>query len=264
MGEKVALEVVDVCAAWKKQKVLENINLKVEKGELLCLSGPNGAGKSTLLTVMSGIDGQNLKKTGTVLIDGKDIKAFNRKALSTKLSYLTQKESCLWNYSVQEQVLMGRFCHTNSTGFYSEADYKVTDDIIKRVQIESLRNKKIFELSGGEFQKVRIARCLAQESDYLLLDEPVANLDFTYQDQLLNLLKELAKEKNIGIAVSIHDLNTAVRFADKMALLPRQKPCFTGTVDEVMVTDLLEKVYEGQRFGTFIHPEYKCLQMYTL
>lgn len=233
--------------SYKKQKVLESVTISVPENTLICLTGPNGAGKSTLL--------KYLFDHGT--IDGKSFSSPKERA--KKISFLEQTESSLWDYSVRDFILMGRYCHTRNSGFYSKKDYMVTDSIIEQVQISNLADKSINSISGGEFQKVRIARCLAQEADFLLLDEPVANLDFSYQEEILTILKDLCKTKNYGILVSIHDVNLASRFADKLALLPKLSPLIMGTVEETLTPENLKKTYNCN-FKTFIHPVYNCLQ----
>src|SRR5574344_1402972 len=234
------LEVKNLSASWDGQPVLRNISLALHSGELVCLTGPNGSGKSTLLTLLAGIKETGLQIetaeelpsfNGKFLIGGLKQKHCTRKEIARHISYLTQNETSSWNYKVRDIVLTGRYSHTGVSGSYSAHDYEVVDSILEELHISSFADKSIFSLSGGEFQKVRIARSLAQEPDMLLLDEPVANLDFGYQAELLAFIRDLAHEKNSnqkenqsckvpGILVSIHDLNTAARFADTLVLLP--------------------------------------------
>ena len=263
MDNNPLLSAKNVCAWWNKIPVVTNCSLTVNAGEVVCLCGPNGSGKSTLLTALAGIQVSTLKVKGQVQIMGTDIQSVPQKKLATKRAYLLQHEEHAWNYTVRDTVLMGRFCHTKIDSAYSKQDFMVTDSILKRVQIEALAKRSIFSLSGGEAQKVRIARCLAQEPDVLLLDEPLAGLDFSYQEELMSLLVSLAHKEGKAVLVSIHDLNTAARFADRIILLPTLQPCFSGTVPEQMGTDALERTY-GYRFGSFEHPIYHCPQVYSI
>ena len=260
---KCLLTAKNVSATWNETPVLNDVSVSINAGEVACLCGANGSGKSTMLTVLAGVTVSGLKVKGQVQMEGADVLSVPKKVLAKKRAYLLQNEVSAWNYSVRDTVLMGRFSHTKYDASYSQTDFMVTDSVIKRVQIEHLAQRNVNTLSGGEWQKVRIARCLAQEPDVLLLDEPLANLDFGFQEELMQLLVQLAHEEGKAIFVSIHDINTAARFADRIVLLPRQKPCFSGTVSEQMDTDALERAY-GYRFGTFEHPIYHCPQVYVL
>ena len=271
------LEVKNLSASWDGQPVLRNISLALHSGELVCLTGPNGSGKSTLLTLLAGIKETGLEIetadelpsfNGKLLIGGLKQKHCTRKEIARHISYLTQNETSSWNYKVRDIVLTGRYSHTGVSGSYSAHDYEVVDSILEELHISSFADKSIFSLSGGEFQKVRIARSLAQEPDMLLLDEPVANLDFGYQAELLFFIQNLAHKQNKGILVSIHDLNTAARFADTLLILSKFKKMnqkqkmVIGKPEEILVPEILKSIY-GIQFGTFIHPEYKCIQVYT-
>lgn len=235
-----SLQVEHLSASWKKTPVLRNASLSVSKGEFVCLCGPNGSGKSTLLSVIAGIHAEIAAEKESV-----SFAYLSPKERARIISYMQQTEFSAWNHTVRELVLTGRFAHTHFSGFYTKNDYMVTDETIKRVQIENLAEKRVHEISGGEFQKARIARCLAQETPFMLLDEPAANLDFSCQEQILSLLKSAAKERNAGILISIHDINTAARFADKIVLLPKLEPCISGTPQEIMTDKTLSAVYKA-------------------
>lgn len=274
MDSENVLSIQGVTASWGDDVVLKDISLSIKSGEVVCLTGPNGSGKSTLLTLLAGIKSSDLKvafssndKTNCgVFFNDKDISKLNRKEIAKHISYLVQNETSSWNYKVKDVVLTGRFCHTNASGNYSADDYKIADDVMKKLGIAPLSERNVFSLSGGEFQKVRIARSLAQEADFLLLDEPVANLDFEYESELLSIIKCLSHNEKTGVLVSIHDINTAARFADKIILLPKisdrkEQHFFEGSPEQVLTPEILHEVY-GSNFGTFIHPEYKCVQVF--
>lgn len=240
-----SLSVSNVFFSYGEKPVLQGASLTIERGQITLLTGPNGSGKSTLLNYIH----------RNSMSDVED-----PKTRAKILAYLCQNESVTWNYKVKDLVLMGRYCHTNYSGFYTKFDYMVADEIMEQVQIGELKERFIHELSGGEMQKVRIARCLAQKPDFLLLDEPVANLDFGYQKDLLDLVKRLSREQNMGICATIHDINTAVLFADTMVLLPKLSPSIMGTVDEVMTYENLKKTY-GVDVQLYEHPIYKVQQV---
>lgn len=231
--------------SYGKEKVLNGVSLTINRGQITVLSGPNGSGKSTLLSCLHKLSLPEIKKN---------------KDRAKYIAYLEQNENAVWDYKVFDYVLMGRYCHTGFTGLYSSNDRKVTENIMQWVQIDNLAQRSIFELSGGEFQKVRIARCLAQEPSFLLLDEPVANLDMRYQKDLMEILHNLARTKNMGIVVTIHDVNFAVQHADVLALLPKKKNLIKGTVEEVVTKENLQETY-GVPMEIYRHPVLNVLQV---
>lgn len=258
MIEKLFVE--NLSASWGQMEVLNNITFSVPTNSLTCLSGPNGTGKSTLMSVLAGTYDSSLGvKCTASTFSGKPRPS--QKEIAKTVAWMQQNEQNLWDYSVRDYVLMGRWCHS-LCGFYTRNDYMVTDETMERVQISHLSKKSILELSGGEFQKVRIARCLAQKSKFILLDEPVANLDFIYQEEILALLRKIAHEDGTGILASIHDLNTAVRFCDSLALLPKKDNVLFGKPEVIFTEENLFRTY-GHKFRTFTHPVYGCMQSAT-
>ncbi|MGN0729431.1 ABC transporter ATP-binding protein [Treponema sp.] len=247
------LKVQSLNAGWNKTQILFDVTLSVGKGEFVCLTGQNGSGKSTLLSIMAGIQTEpvwgNKAKSVPIL-------ALPLKQRAKTVSYMQQKEFPAWNFTVRDIVLTGRFPHTGFTGVYTSNDFCAADKAIETLGIKNLADRNILELSGGELQKARIARCLAQETEFMILDEPTAGLDFTCQEELMELLKRIAQETDKGILISIHDINTAARFSHRMALLPKQKPCITGKPDQLMTESLLSAVY-GADIKICTHPIYK-------
>lgn len=258
------LSVKNLSASYSDYQVLSDVSFEVTSGSIICLTGPNGSGKSTLLSLMAGLVLDSLKITTdkkNIRFDTLPVLSLSRKEIAKHIAYMLQNETIAWNYTVRDIVVTGRYAHTVN-GRYTESDYAYAEKIIRETEIESLAERRIFSLSGGEMQKVRIARSLAQEPEILLLDEPAASLDFGYQTELLEFIRNLAHNKKIGIAVSIHDLNTASRFADTIALLPRQGRIISGSPAQTLTPENLYNVY-GCRFGTFIHPSYNCTQVFT-
>ena len=231
----------------KNKKVLSDISFSLEPGDFVCLCGPNGAGKSTLLHALA---------------DSAEIK--NVKERAKKISFLTQNENALWDYTVFDTVLSGRFCYTGKLGNYTREDFKIAEEVIKDFGLEALSEKSVHQISGGEFQKVRLARSFAQGSEFLLLDEPLSSLDFVSSESLMNLLKEKCFEQNKAVLVSIHDINMAARFADKVLLLGKcqneKQLCFQGSVQDVLTSENLSAVY-NTKVKTFFHPELKIPQI---
>lgn len=221
--------------------VLSHISCSLEEGDFVCLCGPNGAGKSTLLKALA---------------DSAEIK--NPKEKAREISFLSQNESALWDYSVFDTILGGRFCHTGSLGNFTKEDYEAARNAMKEFSLETLEKKSVHEISGGEFQKVRLARSFAQGARFLLLDEPLSSLDFVAAENLMKLLKEKCALHKKAVLVSIHDINTAARFADRIILLGKNsgngQECFQGSVREVLTDERLSVVY-GREVKTFLHPE---------
>jgi ABC-type cobalamin/Fe3+-siderophores transport system ATPase subunit len=259
------LSVSHLSASYQRTPVLTDVSLRVRSGEVVCLSGPNGSGKSTLLSLMAGIAPEGLAVTSgggsCALFCGTPLSSMNRKDTARRIAYMIQDEQTAWNYTARDIILTGRYAHT-AAGNYSHSDYETAERIIAETGIEALAGRRIFSLSGGEMQKVRIARALAQEPDILLLDEPAANLDFSYQSELLSLIRHLAHDCGLGVLVTIHDLNTASRFADTIALLPKNRQILSGTPKEVFTAQHLSDTY-GVPFGIFTHPSYGCPQAYA-
>ena len=262
------LQADNINAFWDKNPVLQNVSISVKSGEFVCLTGPNGCGKSTLLSILSGIyeditnTALKITESSKITYNERSITKIKRKDLAQQISYLTQSETSAWNYDAKDIILTGRFPYLRSAGFYTDTDYKIVNQIIQQLHIEDIAKKQVYSLSGGEYQKIRIARCLAQEPDILLLDEPVANLDFSYQAELMALLKDLAHKHNKGVLIVIHDINTAIQYADRVVLLPKGQNCISGTPQEVINRDNLELTYPNTNFGIFSHPVFNCPQVY--
>ena len=266
-----SLFIENLNAFYGDTKIFSDCTFSLQPGELVCLVGPNGSGKSTLLSVLAGINLDGLKtfskssetipgpllkmKTGNFV----PVSSLSRKQTAAVISYLQQDEFSTWNFSVMDYVLQGRFCHAENAN-YSIEDENIAKEAMEQTGISILAERSIHSLSGGEFQKVRIARCLCQESMFFLFDEPAANLDFVYEPKLLEQLKKIAHEKNKGILVSIHDLNLAARFADRLLLLKKGEPLIQGKPAEVFTEKTIAGVYEWE-CSVYLHPVFNCLQV---
>ncbi|MCR5290515.1 MAG: ABC transporter ATP-binding protein [Treponema sp.] len=255
------LSVEGLSASYGKRTVLHDVSFELQSGEFICLSGPNGSGKSTFLSLLAGLvpDALQIQScTHYPAFNGVALHTLPRRSIAQHIAYMIQDEPCMWNYTVKDIILSGRFA--KAPYYYSDYDRQVVDRVIEALSLGSLSDRKVFTLSGGEWQKVRIARALAQEPDMLLLDEPVANLDFGYQFDLLSFIRNYAHTKGVGVLLSIHDVNTAARFADKIALLPPLGACVCGSVQEVLTLERVRAMY-GLRCSIFTHPVYHCPQI---
>ena len=258
---KANLYLSDISAYYGKKLVLKNVSVNIPQAELTCLCGPNGCGKSTLLTILAGaaskepqlktLQGVKRKSGSKTLANNNSINAMELEKLPRKktariVSYMQQSEYSTWNFTVKELVLQGRFCHTKN-GFYTNEDEELAQEAMEELQILSLAQRPVHSLSGGEFQKARIARALCQAPDFILLDEPAANLDFVYEPWLMKKLSSLAHSKNTGILISIHDVNLAAGYADQLILLPLLEQAICGKIEEILTTENLKKTY-GMEF----------------
>jgi len=219
-------------------EVLKDVELEVGLGEMLSIVGPNGSGKSTLLKCINRI----LKtKQNTVWIDGKDASKLNLKELSKIMGYVPQSSTSTFPFTVFDVVLMGRkpYIHWN----LSERDNEIVAEMLDFLGIGELAMRHFNELSGGEQQKVIMARALAQQPQIMLLDEPTSSLDIKHQLEILCMLTSLTQSKERSVIVSMHDLNLASRFSDRMIMLKQGKIFACGTPESVLTEDNIEKVY---------------------
>lgn len=245
--------------------VLEKVSIQIKPSQFSCIAGPNGGGKSTLLKLLSGLEGSkkdSLKILSAEIfpsLDGTKISELSRKQVAQKIAYMSQSEYSAWDVKVRNMILTGRFAWSGTQ--YTEDDMEIVEKTAELLEIGKLLEKSVYNLSGGEFQKVRIARSLAQKPEYILLDEPCAGLDISSEPELLEMLKELSHSTKTGILISIHNLNLAARFADELILLPPQKSPLKGTAEELITSENLEKVY-GKQMNVFTHPALKIPQIY--
>jgi iron complex transport system ATP-binding protein len=210
----VKLKVKDVEFSYASVHVLKNVCIELAASEMLGVVGPNGAGKSTLIRC---IDRILQPRKGSILLDGRDIKDMRLMELAKKMGYIPQSTSQVFPATVFDTVLMGRRPHIGWRS--SEKDTEKVLKTLQMLNIEELAMRDINELSGGQQQKVFIARALTQEPDVLLLDEPTSNLDIKHQLEVMEIIKSIVREKEISAIMAIHDLNLASRYADRITRL---------------------------------------------
>jgi iron complex transport system ATP-binding protein len=210
---------------------LNDISFSLNSGTFLSILGPNGSGKSTLLRIIARI---LFPEKGTVKIFGTDYIKISRKALSRLIAFVPQVHSLVFPYTVFEVVLMGRSPHIQGLGFESSNDRIIAEDAMEKVDAFRLRSKPISELSGGELQRVFLARALAQQCPILILDEPNTHLDLKHQIEILTLIKNIVNEKAISVVSVFHDLNLASIYSDEILLLEDGMVRAHGTPSEVL------------------------------
>lgn len=234
------LEVKNIYCGYNGEDVVKNVSFKVNRGENICIVGPNGCGKSTLLKAIANL----LSFKGQILLDGKDTKLLKRKELATKVSLMTQSSNVLFPYSIYETVALGRYAHLNGVfSRLSKNDDEIINKSLDKVGILDIKDKLISELSGGQLQRVFLARAFAQDPDVIILDEPTNHLDLRYQIEILDYLKLWAKENNKIVVAVLHDLNLVQNFGDKVLMLKEGTLINNGETKEVLNGKDLEKVY---------------------
>ena len=225
----------------KKRNAIENINLSIEQGEIFTIIGPNGSGKSTLLKCISGY---LAFETGTIDINGKSIKKYSAKEIAKTMALMQQHFALDYDFSVMEVVLMGRNPHIKRLQSETEDDYNIANEALEKAEIYHLKSRSITTLSGGEWQRMILARALCQQSSIMLLDEPVSGLDIKHQVNLMSTVAKLSRENKISAVCVLHDLNLANRYSDRIALLKDGRIYKTGKPEDVMTVENLEHVYE--------------------
>ena len=231
------LSVDDVEFSYQSKNVLKDVNFKVNKGEVVSILGVNGAGKSTLLKCIN----RMLKpKKGAILVDDFNLNTLNSEEIARKMAYVSQSVNS--NYiNVFDAVLLGRKPHIKWE--VSKKDLEITGKILRLMDLEELALRYTKELSGGELQKVVIARALVQEPQILLLDEPTNNLDLKNQMSVMNIIRDISKSQNISSIVVMHDLNLTLRFSDKFIMLKDGRIYSKGNSDVMNSKNILE-VYD--------------------
>ncbi|MBM7704555.1 ABC transporter ATP-binding protein [Metabacillus iocasae] len=220
--------------------IVKELDLEIPHGKITTIIGPNGCGKSTILKTMSRI---LHPKSGFVYLDGKAIHKASTKEIAKKMAILPQSPEAPSGLTVAELVSYGRFPHQNGFGKLTSHDRDVIHWALEVTGMSAFHERTVDALSGGQRQRVWIAMALAQETDLLLLDEPTTYLDLAHQLEVLELLDKLNKEEGRTIAIVIHDLNHAARFAHHMVALRSGQIVKEGTPEEVMTPDILAKTF---------------------
>lgn len=242
------LSINSLHVAYDKQDVLQDLNLQLDRGELLGLIGPNGSGKTSLIRALSGV----IKPTaGEIYIEGKELSTFSEGARARLLAVVPQSAQLPPAFTVFECVALGRTPHLAWLGRLGQSDLKHIQQAMQAAEISHLSNRRAGELSGGEQQRVILARALAQACPILLLDEPTAHLDLHHQVSLLGLVRRMAKDQKLAVLVAMHDLNLAALYADRLVLLVEGRIRASGTPAEVLTTDILQAAYQ---IPLHVHP----------
>ncbi len=243
------LELKKVSAGYDGIDVINNVSFTLKPGENLCIIGPNGCGKTTLIKAIAGL----LPIKGNIFIDKKDISKMKRREIASKIAVMSQLSSIFFSYTVYETVLLGRYLHMKGVFKGPSAyDKSCVVKCLKAVGLYSLKDKQINTLSGGQLQRVYLARTLAQEPSIILLDEPTNHLDLRYQAELIDYLKEWSNQEGHSIVGVLHDINLALRLTDNFLVMDEGKIISFGSAKSAVTQDVLNKVYDMDVVGFMI------------
>jgi iron complex transport system ATP-binding protein len=236
-----AISARGIRAGYRDVSVLHDVALEVAAGEMLAIVGPNGAGKSTLLKVLA----RSIRcVAGIVELFGCPLDSIERRELARTVASVGQENAVAFRFTVLEIVLMGRAPHLGAFRFESHRDIEIATTALARFDLASLAGRHIQELSGGERKRVFLARALAQEPRIALLDEPTAFLDLKHVAEIFARFKELCRERALTVVATLHDLNAAALYADRVILLKDGAVVASGTPAEVLTVENLRSVYE--------------------
>ncbi|HCC38117.1 MAG TPA: ABC transporter ATP-binding protein [Treponema sp.] len=234
------IEVKNLYAGYGGGDIIKGISFTARQGESLCILGPNGCGKSTLLKAIARI----INYRGSVILESGDTASLPRKELAKKIALLGQNTQVFFPYSVYETVSLGRYAY--SEGFLkslSAEDKTIIEDTLKKLDIWKIKNSMIDELSGGQLQRVFLAKTLVQTPDIILLDEPTNHLDLKNQIDLMRYLKQWVKENNKTLIGVFHDLNLVHQFGDTAAMISNGVLAAWGETAQVLNSETLKAVY---------------------
>lgn len=218
--------------------VVDSVSFEIPKGKVISLIGPNGAGKSTVMGMISRLIAQD---TGLVSFEGKDISKWKSKELAKRLAILTQTNNIQMKLTVRELVAFGRFPY--SGGRLTEEDEVLIDKAIRYMELEEFEDRFIDELSGGQRQRAYIAMVIAQDTEYVLLDEPTNNLDIYHATNMMKIVRRLCDELEKTVVLVLHEINYAAFYSDYICAFVGGKIAKFGTVNEVMTKENLSEIY---------------------
>jgi cobalamin transport system ATP-binding protein len=242
-ANSVALSARGVSGGYGDRQVLHRVSLEVGFGELVAIVGPNGAGKSTLLRLLAA---SMAPWDGSIELLGRSLADFDRRALARNIAIVGQENAVAFPFTVLEVVLMGRAPHLAPFSFESPGDLAIARAALDRLGLLGLAARHVQELSGGERKRVVLARALAQEPKVALLDEPTAFLDLKHVAEIFAVLRELCERDGLAVVATLHDLNAAALYADRVLLLRDGSTVASGLPEQVLTSDNLRAVYDTE------------------
>jgi len=233
------VDVRHVTKRFGSKEVIRDVSVRIRKGKITSFIGPNGAGKSTLLSMISRLI---LKDEGEIYIDGTEISKRKSRDLAKKIAILKQANHIQLRLTVRELVSFGRFPY--SQGRLTQEDWEKVDQAIRYMDLEEIQHEYLQNLSGGQRQRAFIAMVIAQDTDYILLDEPLNNLDMKHSVQIMKTLRRLVDEQGKTVILVIHDINFASIYSDYIVALKNGVIVKEGPADEMIDRDILREVYD--------------------
>lgn len=232
------MEIKDLTKKYDGKAVVDAVSFTIPKGKVLSLIGPNGAGKSTVMGMISRLIARD---SGLVDFEGKDIAQWKSKELAKRLAILTQTNNVQMKLTVQELVTFGRFPY--SGGRTTPEDEAIINKALDYMELQDIRDQFIDELSGGQRQRAYIAMVIAQDTEYVLLDEPTNNLDIYHASNMMKIVRRLCDELGKTVILVLHEINYAAFYSDYICAFKDGKICKFGTVEEVMTKENLAEIY---------------------
>lgn len=233
------MKIKNLTKQYGNKKVVEEVSFDIPKGKVISLIGPNGAGKSTVMNMISRL---LVKDAGEINFEGKELHHWKSKDLAKRLAILTQSNSVNVKLTVQELVAFGRFPYSGS--HLNEADKQAIQEAIQYMELEEFKDRFLDELSGGQRQRAYIAMVIAQDTEYILLDEPTNNLDIYHATNMMKIVRRLCDELNKTVILVLHDINYASFYSDYICAFDKGKIAHFGTVKEVITKEVLSSLYQ--------------------
>lgn len=248
--QRSTFSLCDVAFDVAERPILAPLTLEIPMdGQVLGLIGHNGSGKSTLLKLLAR---QQAPTSGSITLDGRPLDTWGDRALARKVAYLAQHLPSAAGMTVRELVSLGRYPWHGALGRFSEVDRQKTEEAIALTGVAPLADRLVDTLSGGERQRAWLAMLVAQDTECLLLDEPISALDISHQIEVLSLVRKLSQEKGLGIIIVLHDINMASRFCDTITALHSGRVIMQGTAETIMTPEALQRIY-GLPMEVMIH-----------
>lgn len=248
------IEVQNLVKKYGNKAVVDNVSLNIEEGKITSFIGPNGAGKSTVMSIIARI---MKRDSGQVIIDGIDLEKWDSKELSKKIAILKQANNINIRLTIKELVSFGRYPHCE--GRLTEEDLRYVDEAIEYMKLKDIENRYLDELSGGQRQRAYIAMVIAQNTDYVLLDEPLNNLDMKHSVQMMKVLRGLVDDLGKTVVIVMHDINFASVYSDRIIILKDGRVARDAETKNIISKQVLEDIYEIDFHIQNIHGKDICV-----
>lgn len=233
------LKVKELSTGYRNKKIIDKISFEVNDGEILCIVGPNGCGKSTLLKAINHI----IDYSGAIMYNDINLGEISNKELGKVMGLLSQNRANYFSYSIYETVAMGAY--SNSSGIFRvKTDEAIIESALKLTDLYEIRNQRIDQISGGQYQRAMIARLIVQNPQIIMLDEPTNHLDLKHQFEILSYIKKWVVESKKTAVLVLHDLNLVQKYADKVILIDNNHNFSIGEPKDILTNEKLKEVYD--------------------